>query len=143
MNKVILTILSLSIFLSACTKHESYIIVDDTRINLLEIADTQEKSYMGLSFRDSMCKNCGMLFPFKEEKERSFVMRDMMFSLDIVWISDDEIVKIDKNLEPEGHETKNIYSSGQVVDNVLELNAGFTDRNNIKIGDIIHYNLKQ
>lgn len=141
MNKIIFTILSLSLFLTACTKYENYLIIGDTKINLVGIADTQEKAYMGLSFRDAMCKNCGMLFPFEKKREHSFVMRDMMFSLDIVWIDENRIVKIDKNLEPEGHETEHVYGSGQAINNVLELNGGFTDRHNIKVGDEIHYNL--
>ena len=143
MKKILFTILILLLFFTACTSYENTLIINDAKINLLGIADTQEKSYMGLSFRESMCKKCGMLFPFEGKKEHSFVMRDMMFPLDIIWIDDNKIVKIDKNLEPEGHETKNIYRSGQPINNVLELNGGFTDKYNIKVGDTVYYSLEK
>ena len=143
MKKILFAILTLSLFFTACTRYENTLIINDTKINLVGIADTQEKSYMGLSFRESMCNNCGMLFSFEGKREHSFVMRDMMFALDIVWIDENKIVKIDKNLEPEGHETKHIYSSGQAINNVLELNGGFADKYNIKVGDELHYNLEK
>jgi uncharacterized membrane protein (UPF0127 family) len=34
-------------------------------------------------------------------------MRNMLFPLDIIWINDDEIIKIDKNLPPEGDKPEN------------------------------------
>ena len=82
-----------------------------------------------------------MLFPFDNKQNHTFVMRDMMFPLDIIWIDENKIVKIDKNLPPEGHDFKKLYSSNQPVNNVLEVNAGFTDKKNIKVGDILEYNI--
>lgn len=114
------------------------VIINDKIVNV-EIAGTAEKHYQGLSNRENLCENCGMLFVFPDKKERTFVMRDMNFPLDIIWIDDDKIVKIDKNLPSEGSNPKILYSSGQPVNYVLEVNAGFCDKNNIKIGDKIIY----
>ena len=125
------------------TSYENTLKINNTKINIIGVADTQEKSYLGLSFRESICPNCGMLFPFEGKNEHAFVMRDMMFPLDIIWINDDKIIKIDKKLPPEGHDFKNVYKSGSPVDYVLEVNAGFCDKNNIKIGDKLTYNLKK
>ena len=110
--------------------------ISGKKINV-EIADTLWRQYRGLSGRKNLCENCGMFFVFNSEKERFFVMRDMKFALDIIWINNGKIVKIDKNLPPEGFITSKIYSSGESVDNVLEVNAGFADNNNIKVGDVI------
>jgi uncharacterized protein len=90
----------------------------------LEIATTLEEQYKGLSNRSSLCPKCGMLFVFPDMKERSFVMRDMNFSLDIIFIRDDEIIKIYQNLEPEGNSPQIIYNSFEPVNYVLEINAG-------------------
>jgi PBP1b-binding outer membrane lipoprotein LpoB len=45
----------------------------------VEIADTPELQYQGLSFKKSLCADCGMLFIFKERSEKTFVMRNMNF----------------------------------------------------------------
>ncbi|MFH1192176.1 MAG: DUF192 domain-containing protein [bacterium] len=115
---------------------EKFIIINNKEIKA-EIADTPELKYKGLSNRDYLCEYCGMLFLFNDMGERIFVMREMKFNLDIIWIEDDKIVKIDKDLHKEGINPKEIYSSGQAVDKVLEVNANFCDKNNIKFGDNI------
>jgi len=141
MRKILLLGVLSVLILSACTTYENSLKINSKKINLIGIADSSEKSYLGLSFRDSICDNCGMLFPFEQKVKHSFVMRDMLFPLDIVWIDGDEIVKISKNLPPEGHDFKNIYNSDFSVNNVLEVNGNFCDENNIKVGDKIEYNL--
>lgn len=103
----------------------------------IEIADTSEKKYLGLSNRDYLCSDCGMIFVFHDKDEREFVMREMEFNLDIIWISDGRIVKIDKDLPAEGEKYEKIYSSVTKVDMVLELNAGYCDGHGIKVGDIV------
>lgn len=106
----------------------------------VEIADTPWEQYQGLSNRSSLCANCGMLFIFPDRKIREFVMRDMKFSLDIIYISNGEIIKIDHNLAPEGSQPQNIYNSGSAADKVLELRGGFCEENGIRVGDSIFNN---
>jgi len=105
----------------------------------VEIADTSEKHYLGLSKRLELCPDCGMIFVFKNNISRQFVMRNMEFPLDIIWIDDNEIIGIEKNLVPEGVKPKNIYNSKQEVNYVLEVNGGFCENNNIKVGDKIKF----
>lgn len=138
---LLFSIFFLFLSLGCSVLEDSHITINNTRIELVDIADNMEKAYNGLSFRESICEDCGMLFPFNVKDKRTFVMRDMMFPLDIVWIDDDKIVKIDKNLKPEGHEVDNFYNSIFPVNNVLELNGGYTDKNNIKVGDTIKYSI--
>lgn len=105
----------------------------------VEIAATEAETYRGLSWRENLCESCGMLFMFPEKTKLDFVMRNMNFPLDIIFADDDKIVKIYKNLPPEGSEPKAVYNSGRPANNVLEVNGGFADLNNIKIGDKIIY----
>jgi len=101
----------------------------------VELASDDASQYRGLSYRPSLCPNCGMLFVFSSSTERDFVMRNMKFPLDIIFINQGRITKIDASLPPEGNKPQVIYASDGPVDQVLELNAGYAAEHNFKIGD--------
>ncbi len=105
----------------------------------IEIADTDQKKYKGLSGRNYLCDNCGMLFVFDDLKKRAFVMREMMMPIDIIYIKSDEVVDVYSNLEPEGEDYKNIYISSKPVNRVLEVKANTSELENIKIGDKVYF----
>lgn len=108
----------------------------------VEPAITTEQRSKGLSGRKSLESNSGMLFIFsKDDKSPTFWMKDMLIPLDIVWIKDGKIIKIDKNVPAPTEGTDDtklkIYSAGVSVDYVLEVNSGYTDSNSIKVGDTV------
>ncbi len=103
----------------------------------VELALSPEQHYQGLSDRASLCADCGMLFLFNNRSQRSFVMRKMLFPLDIIFIDGETVVDIYKNLTPEGPVPQNSYSSSRPVDKVLELNGGRAAELGLKIGDNI------
>ncbi|PKM91184.1 hypothetical protein CVU82_03995 [Candidatus Falkowbacteria bacterium HGW-Falkowbacteria-1] len=105
----------------------------------VEIASSPAEHYLGLSYRDSLLENSGMLFLFQNEEERAFVMRDMRFTLDIVFIDKNEIVSIYKDLPFDEDSQGVLYESLYPVDKVLELNGGFCDKNKIKVGDFLEF----
>jgi hypothetical protein len=109
----------------------------------VELADTDILRYQGLSNHPKLCEFCGMLFIFPDKQVRTFVMRDMLFPLDIIFINDNKVVKIESNLEPEGNQYLTPYSSDVPADFVLEVNSGFTDKYSIEIGQEIKFNLKK
>lgn len=123
------------VFLAACFQqnYQGTVQINDAVINV-EVADTYERHYKGLSGTDKLCGNCGMLFIFGDKQAREFVMRDMNYPLDIIWIDDDKVIKIDEDLPPEGWNPKTIYSSGIPVNYVLEVNAGFCRKHDITVG---------
>ena len=49
----------------------------------VEIMDTPELRFQGLSGRESLPEDTGMLFVFDKYVQTSFVMRDMKFSIEI------------------------------------------------------------
>ncbi|MFP4040454.1 MAG: DUF192 domain-containing protein [Desulfosudaceae bacterium] len=102
----------------------------------VELAQTTQEKYQGLSHRHQLCPYCGMLFVYPTAQERVFVMRNMNFPLDIIWIKDKKIVNINRNIQPEKAPLKK-YLSKQPVDLVLEVNGDFCRKNNIEIGDRI------
>lgn len=104
----------------------------------IEMADTEAERKIGLSERKSLDKDQGMLFFFNnQEVTPGFWMKDMLFPLDIIWIKNGKIIKIDKNVPiPEKGETSpKLYYPPSSINYVLEVNAGFCDQNQIKVGD--------
>ena len=102
----------------------------------IQIADNDEERSKGLSGVTSLGKSEGMLFVFdSKDVTPSFWMKGMKIPLDIIWIDDGKIVKIDNNV-PFSNQEK-LYTPGQPIDYVLEVNVGFSDKNSLKIGDAI------
>lgn len=113
--------------------------IKDKEINV-ELAISPEKKYLGLSHRENIPDDFGMLFLFFDKEIRTFVMRDMKFNLDIVFIDENEIVEIYKDLSFEEFNQNIFYKSPVPVDKVLELKGGFCDQNKISVGDNFYFN---
>ncbi len=115
----------------------------DTSISV-EVSDTFASRQLGLSYRDSLGEGSGMLFVFDSYNIQYFWMKDMKFPLDIIWIKDDTVVDISKNVPiPMSRASLNqlpTYSPKEKVNYVLEVNAGFADKNKVKIGDKVKLN---
>lgn len=107
----------------------------------VEIADTPAKRSLGLGQRSSLNANNGMLFVFEAKGvSPNFWMKDMQFPLDFIWIANGMIVKIDRYVsnQPGVPDAQlKVYSPGQPVDYVLEVNAGFADKNNFFVGEAV------
>lgn len=90
----------------------------------VELAKTQSEQMQGLSSRDEIGSD-GMLFLFSQNQSATFWMKDMRFSLDMVWILDTIIVGIDRDVLPptDGREIQTRKSPG-VISAVLEVPAG-------------------
>jgi len=106
----------------------------------VEIAETEAARGKGLSGRPSLDKNKGMLFMFPKSDFHQFWMPDMNFPIDIIWINNGEVVGITPNISDNfNQENPRAYSPPQPVRYVLEVNAGFSTKNKIKIGDVIAF----
>lgn len=99
-----------------------------------EVVSSDERMQKGLGGRKSMCKSCGMIFEFSKAGKYSFWMKDMQFSLDIIWLKGGRIVHIEKNIQPDFVGT---LISRKDADTVLEINAGIVDNLRLEIGDEI------
>lgn len=118
------------------TKNEKVVLLNDVKVKV-EIAKTDEERQKGLSGRTQLDENSGMLFVMPPDSKPSFWMKDTLIPLDIVWIKDGKVVGIEENVSvEEGIESTNLtlYPAPSVVDYVLEVNAGFTQKNNITKG---------
>lgn len=103
----------------------------------VEIADTPEKHKTGLMHRDSLPKNTGMLFVFKEATSPKFWMKDTKIRIDMIYLSEDGVVNgILENAVP-FDETP--ISSPAPVLAVLEIAGGSSKTLGIARGDkVIH-----
>lgn len=109
----------------------------------VEIADSEDERKNGLSGTKSLPKNDGMLFSFAQEDVfPSFWMKGMLIPIDIIWIDEWEVVKIHENIQPEPGKSDNeltkYYPDGP-VDLVIEVNAGFSDKNGVDVGDKLSF----
>lgn len=105
----------------------------------VELADTPEKRMLGLSGRTSLEENSGMLFTFDQnDTYPSFWMKGMLMSIDIIWINDNKITKIEKSIPFPVTGTRDqelkLYRPDKPIDFVLEVNAGFSEKNGVKVG---------
>lgn len=117
------------------------ITVGSTKVDA-QIAGTADRRAKGLSGVTSLKENGGMLFVFDTKSViPAFWMKDMLIPLDIIWIGSGRVVRIDKNVPVPTPGTADnslrTYSPGQPIDYVLEVGAGFSDKNKIKVGDTI------
>ncbi|HEX9664656.1 MAG TPA: DUF192 domain-containing protein, partial [Patescibacteria group bacterium] len=78
-----------------------------------------------------------MLFIFDKKDYYSFWMKEMEFPIDIIWIDDQTVVGIEKNIQPPAAGRLFVYRPEQKVNLVLEIGAGLSDQRNIKIGDLV------
>lgn len=114
-------------------------VIIDGRTIRAETVSAAADLYRGLSYRPSLCSDCGMLFLFPDHSVKEFVMRYMKFPLDIIFINNGLIVKIAANLPPEGGPPNTIYDSGGPSDRVLEVGAGTSRQFNWRVGDAVQF----
>ncbi|MEY7851820.1 DUF192 domain-containing protein [Natrarchaeobius sp. A-rgal3] len=104
----------------------------------VEVADTVDERYTGLSDHDSLEDGEGMLFVHATEGDRTYVMREMDFDIDIVFVgADREITAIEHARAPEADEDgEELRHSGRAKW-VLEVPRGYTNETGIDVGDQI------
>jgi len=104
----------------------------------LEIAKTSAAQQKGLGGRVSLLANQGMLFEFGAPAQRCFWMKDMRFSLDIIWFSGTKQVEhIEANVNPSTY--PKIFCPTQPAQYVIELNAGQTYAAGIAVGQTLNF----
>lgn len=100
----------------------------------VEIVEMEEDKARGLSGRESLEKNRGMLFVHPSPQIRKMAMRDMKFPIDIMWIDENlKVIGFEQNLLPESY--PQTFQPPSPIKMVLEVNAGITKKFDIKIGD--------
>ena len=109
-----------------------------------EVAHTPALRTRGLSGRDALAPQTGMLFVFESGRASSFWMKGMRFALDFVWVSSGcEVVGVTVNVPPPASNTADsnlpTYSSPSPAAYVFEINAGELAAHGIAAGDPVRF----
>ena len=105
----------------------------------IELATTPEARSCGLSLRDSLPTNRGMLFVYAEPEILTFWMKNTRVPLSIAFIDTaGRIVSIQK-MNPFPLTT--VYASPVPSLYALEVNQGWFEENGIGVGDVVEFNL--
>lgn len=100
---------------------------------LVYLAETPEQKSQGLMFVESMDPFEGMLFRYPQPVQITMWMRNTRIPLDMLFIRDDwRIARIAYGAVPYSEER---IPSGDAVTAVLELNAGFAARWQLRAGN--------
>ena len=149
MNKIIpfilvITFLILGFFLLNKSQDENfseeyYVKIAGKNIKV-ELVDTPAGHAQGLSGRQGLNNDEGMLFIFDKSSIYPFWMKDMKFAIDIIWISEEKkVIYIKKDAKPEDYPQS--YNPESPALYVLEVATGFSEKNNLKVGDEIEFSL--
>lgn len=100
------------------------------------VADTPAARKQGLSGRPGLAPDEGLLFVFEKEGTWGFWMKDMRFSIDIVWVGKDgRVVFTKERATPESYPEAFVPPAPALY--VVELPEGYCASHNVHIGSIV------
>jgi len=99
----------------------------------VEISDTPRERSQGLSGREELVPESGMLFIFSRSDYHGIWMKDMNFPIDILWIDETGIiVDIQKNIHPDTY--PEVFKPRRPARFVLEIPSGAVDNSELHVG---------
>lgn len=113
------------------TTSRARISIANKRLEVL-VVSTELERYQGLSDLENLEENKGMLFLFDDYGSHHFVMRDMNFGLDFIFIRDGKVVDFKKNVKKDFSEE--IFGSTK-YNQVIEVGAGWIETQGVLIED--------
>lgn len=118
------------------TLTEQAILNVDGKHLVAAVANTPHEREQGLSGTHFLNSGNGMFFVFEDAEEHGFWMKDMEFSIDILWINEDnQIVDMEENVSPDTYPT--VFTPDAPAKYVLEVMAGWAAENDVEIGDTV------
>ncbi|MCR4322779.1 MAG: DUF192 domain-containing protein [Candidatus Azambacteria bacterium] len=113
----------------------------EVRVNgasvIAEMVRSDAQRQQGLSGREGLAENEGMLFIFDQQDAYSFWNKDMKFPIDVLWMDHSEVVGV-SSLPIYDGQAPAVITAPTPVSVVLEVPEGFAQRHNIMVGNIIN-----
>jgi len=110
----------------------------------VEVARTEAEKVRGLSGREGLAADRGMLFVYETPVRPVIWMRGMRFPLDILWIRDGRVVDVVRGAQPPAPGTApQEFAPREAVQYILEVPAGFLERHGIVRGDPVEIGLEE
>ena len=151
-KKRIVTLVLMALFLMSASfflidrKEETIIVVSfpNGRELEAEVADTPEKLFVGLAFREALPANGGLLYIFESTGHNHFWTKGYRFPVDVMWVDESHhIVGLKENVAPCQEDDCPKYSSSpEAVRYAIQTEAGFIQREGITIGLELKYTLR-
>jgi uncharacterized membrane protein (UPF0127 family) len=101
----------------------------------VEVAADASARFRGLSGRERLPEDRGMLFVYSDHAERTYWMKGMRFPIDIVWVDGGRVRGVERNVPVPAGSGLPTYSSDGPADRVLEVPAGWAARHGVERGD--------
>jgi len=106
---------------------------------MVELRKTEAEHALGLSYRQSLGNDRGMVFIYPETQKVLFWMKGMNFPLEFIWVARGIVVELTQNVSaPTSEEpVPKTIMPAQEVDMVVEVNAGWIEANGVGVGDVV------
>ena len=138
--KVFITIVSFACLINL---NQEVVKIDSEKINKpikASLAISGKERAKGLSGQKTLKNNEGLLFVYEDLEHPSIWMKDMNFAIDIIWLSESKkIIDYKKNVSPSTYPES--FKPKKPAKYVLEVNAGFIEKNELKIDDKLNFEL--
>ncbi|HTR18895.1 MAG TPA: DUF192 domain-containing protein [Candidatus Paceibacterota bacterium] len=109
------------------------VMIDGQTISV-ELEETPAQQELGLGGRAGLADHAGMLFIFPSNAQHMFWMKDMEFSIDMIWLSQDgTVIYIQPHVSPDTY--PEAFGPDAPSRYVLEVPANFAATYGIKVGD--------
>jgi uncharacterized membrane protein (UPF0127 family) len=110
----------------------------DGVVTRARVASTDTQRQRGLSGTKSLAENNSMLFIFDHPSKWGVWMKDMHYSLDIIWMDGNKkIVHIERDVSPSTYPRSFVPDKDALY--VLELPAGYASRHSVYTGQTVSF----
>ena len=131
-------IIGLAIIVFLSTQNYPSKLVMGGKTYTVDVSDSSFTQSRGYSGRAPITKSEGMIFVFDTIDKHGFWMKDMLFSIDIVWVDENYFINhIEKSVSPETY--PKVFVPSVAGKYVLEVAAGEVDKLGVKIGDKVDF----
>jgi uncharacterized membrane protein (UPF0127 family) len=134
-------VLVVAAVLGACGGDDRSVATIDTeegqvRVDV-ELAETAEERRQGLSGRETLAADAGMLFLYSDEHRGGFWMKDTLIPLSIAFLDDGGAVLAILDMEPCTGDPCPTYDPGVGYWSALEVNRGAFSEWGVEPGDVV------
>jgi uncharacterized membrane protein (UPF0127 family) len=106
---------------------------------VVDVAETPGQQSLGLGGRKRLASGEGMLFLYPDKATRTFWMKGMVISIDIIWLDNNRIVHIEHRVPPPlpgaPQSTLPTYVAPSPANGVLEIAEGRAAQLGLRVGD--------
>lgn len=105
------------------------------------VADTESSRQQGLSGTKPLEENEAMLFVYDYPTRPGIWMKDMNYSIDIVWLdASKKVIYIERDVSPETY--PRVFLPQSDAQYVIELPAGFSQKHGLGLGQVVSFSVR-